>query len=62
MHVDMTGNLVVVMPDIDGKCPECETSLTIDGESFEKIFNEPLASAEVKCENCGNDFYVHVEN
>ena len=58
----MAGNLVVAMPDIDGKCPECETSFTVDGVDFEKVFNEPLASAEVKCERCGNDFYVHVEN
>ncbi len=62
MYVDMTGNLVVAMPDIDGKCPECETSFTVDGVDFEKVFNEPLVSAEVKCERCGHDFYVHVEN
>ena len=45
MHVDMTGNLVVNMPDIDGKCPKCETWFSVDGDRFEKIFNEPLASA-----------------
>lgn len=61
MYVDITGNLVVQMPDVDASCPNCKAKFTVDGEDFKDLFLEPLASAECRCEQCGNEFYVHIK-
>ena len=61
MYRDMCGNLVIEMPDIDVKCPDCEHGFTVDGDRFDSEFLEPLASAETECDKCHSQFYVHIK-